>query len=292
MGKRRGWLTGTLMVLPCFLFVLIFIGYPLFQNVFLSFHQYAPFISPETIYVGLANYQWLVAEPVFLHSLYITVLFTMGSVFIELCIGLFIAILLVNLVRGEISGTTKWFSGFLRSSFLLPWAIPGVAAAVAWRMLYHPMFSPINALLGTNIMWLSDPSLSLFSIIIADVWKTTPFFIFIFLAGILSIPQDRFEAIKVDGASGWQEFRRVTLPSILPLILITFVFRAIDAFTKIFDTVYILTGGGPGAATEVLPLLIFRTAFNFFRFGRASALAVVVIIISILFGIVMIKRGK
>jgi multiple sugar transport system permease protein len=203
-------------------------------------------------------------------------------------IGFFVALFLVRM-KDILS---KWVSRFLTSIFIIPWVVPGISAAVAWRMLYHPIFGPINAILGKNIMWLSNSSLSLFSIVIADVWKCTPFFIFIFFAGMMSVPIEQFEAARTDGASMWQEFRYIMLPSILPLMLVASAFRAIDAFTKIFDLVYVLTGGGPGRATEVLPLLIYKTGLKYFRFGTASTLAVVAILISLVFGMGLLKRQR
>ncbi len=145
-------------------------------------------------------------------------------------------------------------------------------------------------MLGKDIMWLSDPGISLYSIIIAQVWKCTPFFVIVFFAGILSIPTEEFEAARTDGASTWQEFRYITLPHMVPLTLVATTFRAVDAFTKIFTPVYILTGGGPGRATEVLPLLIYKTGLRFFRFGTASSLSVVAILISLAFGIGILRN--
>ncbi|TKJ47873.1 sugar ABC transporter permease [Candidatus Aerophobetes bacterium Ae_b3a] len=286
--RNRERRIGIFLILPCLLFVLAFVMYPLFRNIFLSFHAYNPLHSLETIFVGLDNYRWLTTEPLFLNSLYVTVLFTVVSVIFEMFIGFFVALFLVRM-KDILS---KWVSRFLTSIFIIPWVVPGISAAVAWRMLYHPTFGPINTILGKNIMWLSNSSLSLFSIVIADVWKCTPFFIFIFFAGMMSVPIEQFEAARTDGASMWQEFRYIMLPSILPLMLVASAFRAIDAFTKIFDLVYVLTGGGPGAATEVLPLLIYKTGLKYFRFGTASTLAVVAILISLVFGMGLLRRQR
>lgn len=284
-GNRKQRI-GIFFTLPCLLFVLTFILYPLFRNIFLSFHAYNPLHSLETTFVGLENYRWLGEEPIFLNSLYITVLYTVVSVVLELFIGFSIALLLVT-IKARFS---KWSSGLLTSTFFIPWVFPAMCAAVTWRMLYHPIFGPINHILGKDIMWLSDPGISLYSIVISQVWKCTPFFVIVFFAGILSIPTEEFEAARTDGASTWQEFRYITLPHMVPLTLVATTFRAVDAFTKIFTPVYILTGGGPGRATEVLPLLIYKTGLRYFRFGTASSLSVVAILISLAFGIGILRN--
>jgi len=281
---------GFYYILPCFLFLLIFIIYPLFRTFYLSFHSYNPLQSLKIKFVGIENYAWLIKDSSFLNALYVTVLFTVVSVILEVIIGLAIALLLSKLRDGGL--IKRLASGLLMGIFIIPWAIPGISASVSWRMLYHPMFGPINAILGKEILWLSNPSLALFSITIADVWKCSPFFIIIFLAAIVCIPKDQFEAASTDGATKWHEFRYIIFPAILPVAIVACVFRAIDAFTKIFDSVYVLTGGGPGRATEVLPLLIFKTALKFFRFGTASALSVVAILISLAFGIWLLRKNK
>ncbi len=281
---------GFYFILPCFLFLLVFLAYPLFRTVYLSFLNYNPIQSLEKTFAGLENYKWLINDPTFLNSLYITVLFTILSVILETLFGLFIAVILSKFREGGI--IKKIASAILTGIFIIPWAIPGISAAVSWRLLYHPQFGPINFLLGRSILWLSNSHLALFSIIIADVWKCTPFFIIIFLAAIVCIPREQLEAAYADGVTKWQEFRYIVLPSILPVMFVSCVFRAIDAFTKIFDLVYVLTGGGPGKATEVLPLLIFKMALKYFRFGTASALSVVAIILSLAFGIWLLRKNR
>jgi len=153
--------------------------------------------SPETRFVGLENYAWLIREPAFFNSLLVTLAFTAVSVMLELLLGFTISYLLSRIKEGLLAR----LSAPLTSSFLIPWVIPGISAAVAWRFLYHPSFGLINALLGRQVMWISNPTLALFSIVVADVWKTTPFFVFILLAGFLSIPPEQYEAAKVDGVS-------------------------------------------------------------------------------------------
>jgi len=284
--------TGFFLTLPGVLFLLSFIIYPLLSNVFISFYDYNPLHLREMIFIGFKNYQCLFREPIFRYSLFITTSFTLVSVTLELFVGLSISIFFATFIKEKSQGILKWLYRGATSILIMPWAIPGISAAVAWRLLFHPLYSPINAVLGKQIMWLSTPLLAFFSIVIADVWKCTPYFIFFFIAGIISISPAQFEAAKIDGASGWQEIRYIILPNLLPVIIVASSFRAIDSFTKIFDIVYVLTGGGPGTATKVIPLLIQETGLKFFRFGLASAMAVVTVLISISFGVELLRRGK
>jgi len=279
---------GFLLVFPSLFFVGLIAIYPLIYNIFISFHQYNPLQSLEIRFVGLQNYQWAFTEPLVQYSLYVTLLFTVASVSLEAILGLFIAFALAKI---EATGTMRIVKPIFLGIFILPWAIPTVSAAVSWRLIYHPMFGFLNALIGAQIMWLSDYNLALFSIIMADAWKTMPFFLFIFLAGIMSIPTEHFEAAKIDGASDFQEFRYIILPQIWALVLVALSMRAIDAFTKIFDMVYMLTGGGPGITTKVFPMLIYEYALSYFKFGNAATLAIISITISLIYGTLLLRRG-
>ena len=288
MGMKR-WKNGLILMLPSFLFVSAFMVYPMVRVLYLSFHEYSPLRSVEVRYVGLGNYQWLAGSDLVFHSLYVTILFTAASVALELVAGLLIASLLAKHIIERPSKIESTLNKSFRGIFILPFAAPAVAAAVAWKMLLHPQFGPVNAILGVKVAWLTK--YPLLSIIVVDAWKMTSFMLFLFFAAIMSIKPEQFEAAKIDGVSGWQEFRYITLPSILPVLAVATAFRAVDAFTKIFDIVYMTTGGGPGKATEVFPLLIWKIAFSHLHFGKSSALAVVAILISALLGAtLMIKR--
>ncbi len=254
--KTREQRTGLLFVLPCFLFLLIFMAYPLYRNLYLSFHNYNPLSSTDVTWAGISNYEWLINDSSFTNSLKITVIYTVFSVIFQGLIGIFVAVLLFYISTG--SYPKRVISRILTGIFMIPWAIPNVSAYVSWRMIYQPIFGPLDAVIGKDILWLSNKTLALPSIIVADIWKCTPFFIIVFLAAMTTIPKEQFEAIGVDGATKWQEFRYIILPNLIPIIIVSSIFRAIDSFTKVFDIVFLLTGGGPGRASEVLPLLIFK----------------------------------
>jgi len=290
MSNCKHWRSGLVLMLPSLLFIFAFMAYPMVSVLYLSFHEYSPLRLAKVRYIGLENYKWLIRSDLVSYSLYVTVLFTLASVALELVAGLLIASLLVRHITEKPSGIESALNKIFRSIFILPFAAPAVAAAVAWKMLLHPQFGPVNAILGVKVAWFTK--YPLLSIIIADAWKMTPFMLFLFLAAIMSIEPEQFEAAKIDGASGWQEFRYITLPSILPVLAVATAFRAVDAFTKIFDIVYMTTGGGPGNATEVFPLLIWKTAFSHLHFGKSSALAVVAILISALLGATLVTKRR
>jgi len=289
--SKAKWKAGLVLTLPSFLFVFAFLVYPIIHLVRRSFYDYSPLVSTEERFVGFDNYAWMFGSDTVIHSLGVTLIFTLLSVALEVVAGLFIASLLAKLLLEGRSKFEKFFTRFVNGIYILPFATPAIAAAVAWKMLLQPQFGPVNALIGTQIAWFTE--YPLFSIIIADAWKMTPMVMFLVLAGIMSIDPDQFEAARIDGASAMQEFRFITLPSILPIMMVTAAFRAVDAFTKIFDTVYMTTGGGPGNATEVFPLLIWKTAFSHSRYSEASTLAVLAILISLgLSGALLLVRRK
>jgi multiple sugar transport system permease protein len=279
-----------MLVLPACLFVVAFLVYPIMYTFYVSLYDYSPLRSAVPHYVGLDNYRWLFGSDLVRQSLTVTLAFTVASVAVEMVVGLLVAELLARFMLGARSRFAISLSKILSGVFILPFATPAVAAAVAWKMLLHPQFSPVNAVLGRSVAWFTRYPLQ--SVVVIDAWKMTPLVLFLLLAAIMSIEPAQFEAAKMDGASSWQEFRYITLPSILPVVAVTVAFRAVDAFTKIFDIVYMTTGGGPGNATEVFPLLIWKTAFSHLRFGQASALAVVAVLISALLGgILLVRRG-
>jgi multiple sugar transport system permease protein len=280
-GRAR-WLTGFGLTLPALVFVFAVMVYPIASLVILSVSDYSPLRSTARTFAGLANYAWLAGSDLVHQSIWVTVVFTAVSVAIEMAIGLAIAVLLAKLVIELRSRAGRLLTGLLSSVFILPFATPAIAGAIAWKILLHPQFGPVDAVLHTDIAWFAQFPLA--SVIVADAWKMTPFVLFLMFAAILSIEPEQYEAARLDGANWWQEFRYLTLPLILPVVAVTAAFRAVDAFTKIFDTVFVTTGGGPATDTQVFPLLIWRTTFDYLNFGHASALAVVAVLVSALLG--------
>jgi ABC-type sugar transport system permease subunit len=210
-------------------------------------------------FAGLENYAEILSDVRFRSALGHTVFFTAASVALELMLGLVLALAMDRTFRGR---------GAIRAALLIPWALPTVVAALLWRFLFDSQAGIfVHPLAG----WIP--------VILADVWKTTPFVALLLLAGLQGIPRDLYESAAVDGAGPWVQLRRVTLPLLRPAILVALIFRTLDAF-RVFDLIYVLTGGGPGTATEPIALYTFNTLFQNLRFGYGAALSVVVFLVT------------
>ncbi len=225
-------------------------------------------------FVGLDNYALALSNARFWGALGRTALFAGLSVSLELVLGLGIALVLSRAVRGR---------GPLRAVALLPWAIPTVVAALVWRFMFasdHAVASQIARAVGLpGIDWLSHPIAAWVPLVLADVWKTTPFVALLLLAGLTTIDEQLYEAARIDGAGAWSRLWNITLPLLRPAIAVALVFRTLDAL-RVFDLVYVLTGGGPGTATEPVALYTFDTLLDHLRFGYGSALGVIVFVIA------------
>lgn len=278
--RRR--LAGIMFTLPSMLFVGAVMAYPLLYLGYMALHTYRPLTSSEIEPAGLSNITALFTDSTVTSSLRVTLQFTVASVILEVVVGTACAILLANVMLTLKGRFGRLFSRVVASAFIVPFAVPAIAGAYAWRMMLDAQFGPVNQLLGTSTPWLVEHPLV--SIIVIDAWKMMPFILFVMLAAVMSIEPSQYEAAALDGAGSVRILFRITLPSILPVMLITGAFRAVDAFTKVFDTVFATTGGGPGDDTRVLPLVIWRTAFTHLDFGTASAQALLALVISLGFG--------
>src|SRR5215475_8599675 len=235
--------TGLVLALPALLFLLGFMLYPVAHLAFLSFNDYSPLRSAQVSWVGLRNYTDALSESATIASIWTSVVFTVVSVAIEMAVGLLIAVLLAR-VTFELAGRGGLtLNRVFTSGFILPFAIPSVTAAVIWKILLDPQIGPLDRLIGSSIPWFSRFPLA--TVIVVDAWKTMPFVMFLLFAAILSIDTEQFEAARIDGANRWQEFWYLTLPGILPVMMVTAAFRAVDAFTKAFDIILVTTAGGP-----------------------------------------------
>jgi len=221
-------------------------------------------------FVGLANYAEAIGDARFRAALAHTAAFAAVSVTLELVLGTLLAVALDGARRGV-----------ARTAALLPWAIPTVVAALVWRFLFDGPASAANEvarLLGLSdapIVWLAEPWLAWVPIVVADVWKTTPFVALLLLAALQNVPAELVEAARSDGAGAWQRFWHVSFPTLRPALLVALLFRALDAF-RIFDLVFVLTAGGPGTATEPVALYTFQVLLRDLRFGYGSALSMTI----------------
>jgi ABC-type sugar transport system permease subunit len=274
------------LVLPAFLTILLVALFPLGWTVWESLHLHdlrMPWLGRP--FVGIANYIEAVGDPRFHGALGHTLFFAVTSVSLELIIGLWLALALNRAFRGR---------GLVRASVLVPWAIPTVVSALLWRFMFEGQTGIVNAtLVGLGVLreplvWLIHPSAAWVPVVLADVWKTTPFVALLLLAGLQNIDASLYEAARIDGASPWRQFRYVTLPLLKPAILVALIFRTLDAF-RVFDLIYALTGGGPGTSTEPIALYTFNTLLQNLQFGYGSALSVIVFLVTFSLALVYIR---
>ena len=259
-----------LFLAPCVLLLLALTVYPLLYLVRLSLYRMTP---AGEAFAGLANFSRLLGDAFFWRAAAQTLLYTFASLTLEFLLGLALALLLDTEIRAR---------HFWRALFLLPMLLPPVVVGVIWRLIYNPDFGVLNGLLRllgfdtTHLTWLADPSVALAALVVVDLWEWTPFVFLILLAGLQAIPEEPYEAARLDGSAPWQTFRHITLPLLAPAILVVLLLRTFDLL-RIFDQVFILTQGGPGFATETLSLYIYKTAFRFFDFPYAAALSFVLL---------------
>jgi len=270
---------------PSLVFVGLFSLYPIFDSIRLSFYRMIltlPWLGQK--FVGWENYRDLIGDPVALNSLLTSLLFVAVTTPIEVGLGLGMALVLNQSFRGR---------GWLRAIVLIPWAIPTVVASQMWRFIFNDRYGLFNfALFGdaTQHYWapLAEPNLALMAVMVADIWKTSSFAGLIILAGLQVIPKELYEAASIDGASGWQKFRHITLPLVKPALLLALLFRTIDAL-KVFDLVFVMTQGGPADATNVLQFYGYKKSFAEGMIGYGSTIAVAVFAVSLLLSLLYIR---
>lgn len=237
-------------------------------------------------FVGFAHYKALFSDSLFAAGLSNTVIFALAAVAGQMVLAFAMALMVSRIVRGRV---------LYRAIFILPLLIPGIVIGAIWKLMLNYDFGLVNKLLAVfGLMphdWLGSPETALFSVIMVDIWHWTPFCFLLFLAGLESLPQDVFEASRMDGASAWQELKHITLPLMVPTIIVTFAFRLIVAF-KVFDEVYLLTGGGPGTSTEVLSFTLYQRFFTEDKAGYGSAMSVAIIFIVAILLVIAISARR
>jgi multiple sugar transport system permease protein len=256
-------------IAPAILMFLLLTALPVAMLLALSVHDIAwTATGVRWSFTGLRHYAALASDGLLRASLLNTLIFAVVAVALQMLLGLVLALLTSGIAHGQAA---------YRMVFLLPILIPGIVIGAIWKLMYSFDFGIINIVLGAIGLapqdWLGERSLALGSVIAVDVWHWTPFCYLLLLAGLEALPQDVFEAARMDGARLWQTLRHVTLPLLAPTVAVTFIFRLILAF-KVFDEVYFLTGGGPGTATEVLSFTIYRRFFTEDRAGYGAAMSV------------------
>ena len=259
--------------------------YPLLRTLWTSFFDVTSPFPGHYPFVGLGNYQRVFSSPEFWASIRRTTYFTVVSTFLELGLGILVALLLNVPFRG------RWL---FRSLLVLPWALPTIVNGAMWRWILNPSYGALNALLTqlhiipSYRSWLGSPFLALNMIIVADVWKNTPLAAFLFLAGLQTVPKELYEAASVDGAGALRRFFGITLPLLVPTILVILVVRTIEAF-KVFDIIYAMTRGGPANGTTTIAYYAYLQAFSNQLFGYGASLAYVIALFILGFAVIYIR---
>jgi trehalose/maltose transport system permease protein len=261
---------ATLMVTPSMVLIALVAVYPVIYGIWLSLHQYSLItagLSRWASPAGLGNYKDALSSSEFWSATRVTVIFTVASVFLETIIGLAMALAMKEAFKGQ---------GILRTVVLVPWAVLTVVTAIMWKTIFDANLGFVNQLLGSNTVWLGEEPQALIVMILADTWKTAPFMALLLLAGLQVIPADIYEAAKVDGATTWQRFVRITLPLLTPALLVALIFRTMDAL-RAFDLPKVLTNGA--SDTTTLSLLAQRTFQENRLYGQGSAIAILTFIL-------------
>jgi multiple sugar transport system permease protein len=263
-------------ILPALLATIAMIVIPLIYSFVISFYRYILTDPLNIRVVGLANFVQAFGDPSFVSALKTTIIYAVGTVAVQFALGMVFALVVHNLTFGQ---------GIVRTAMLVPMFMTPAVVAFMWRFILNPELGILNYFLSMvglgKPVWLGDLKLALFSVMAVDVWRNTPFMFLVFLAGMQSLPAELYEAAAVDGATSLQKFVRVTLPLLKPLILVALIIRGMDALRE-FDTIFIMTGGGPGNATETIALATYRYSFKIYNMGLGSAVSYII------FGVVFI----
>ncbi|MEP7181198.1 MAG: sugar ABC transporter permease [Betaproteobacteria bacterium] len=271
---------GIAIILPTLAILAIFRFLPMVQAFYLSLTQYDLVHPPK--FIGLSNFTSLLQDPLFLKSAWVSLTYVLFSVVPVLPLSLGLAVLF---------NRALWVKNLLRSAIFMPVVMPAVVMAVVWTFMYQ-QDGVINTILDwvgiDPVPWLRSSATSLWAVILIGIWRATPYYMVIFLAGLQAIPADYYDAAEIDGAGAWARFRHITLPLLKPTTLLVIVMNVIVAM-KVFAVPLIMTGGGPGDSTRVLPLFIYQTAFEFFDMGRAAAMSVFLFVGVMLFSFVQVR---
>lgn len=271
-GRRRKKEKWKLLA-PAILVLALITLIPLANTFWLSFTDTRISAIPSPVrFIGLENYIYALTDPEFREALYRTLYFTIVSVGLEGILGVAVAVLLNQKFRGRL---------ILRALIILPWAVPTIVNAVAWRLIYHPDYGALNSLLfqlgliSDYRSWIGDPATAMNMVILADVWKNFPLVAYVALAALQTVPADLNKAAAIEGAGPWKRFWSITLPWIMGPLMVVMVLRTIEAF-RVFDIIYVMTGGGPADSTKTASFYVYQEYFNYLRSGSGASYAVLV----------------
>ena len=283
--RARERFTGYAYLIPVAVCLGGTILFPILKAMHMSLYHHVLFKPKEYGFIGLGNYRRLLADETFWLTLWNSFVWVFGSVGFQFLGGFAAALLLHQSFRGR---------AFVRTVTLLPWIVPGVVVALVWEWLYQPNYGVINDLLlrlgwlKDRVAWLSDPSLAMPAVIATNVWRGVPFFAIMLLAGLQAIPDELYEASRVDGASVLQRFRHITLPLLRPIIIVATATRVIWTFNYA-DLIFVMTSGGPANATQITSTYTLVTAYSTLDFGYAATLSVVLLVIMLVFTVLYLR---
>ena len=287
---RRQWpeaRVGKAMAAPSLILIFALAIYPLLYTIFISFTE-LNMMTGETQYKGLTNYIQAFTSGEFWNSVWVTLLFTILSLVIQLPLGVLVALLLNQEFKG------RWL---LRSIVLVPWAVPTLVNSTLWNWIFNTQYGAATRLLiqfnliSEPIIWFDTPMKAMGVIVFADTWRMLPLYVLMMLASLQTIPQSQIEAAILDGAGAFSRFRNVILPLIKPMLLVVLVIRTMQAL-KVFDIIYMLTHGGPANGTMVISYFIYNQSFAFMHFSYGAALAIIVAVISTIITVLYVKILK
>jgi multiple sugar transport system permease protein len=265
--RRFGWF----MSAPGLALLLAVVLFPVFWALFTSVHEFTLIAPNFDTFTGADNYITAISDPAFRHSLWLTAFFVAAVVLIEFAIGFLVALMLNSVER---------FKPIYYGILLCPLLMNPVIVGLIWRMFLHPSLGIVNYLLTVigfePVNWLGSTKIAIWTIIMVDIWHQVSFMIVLLLAGLSALPREPYEAARVDGASVFQSFFYITLPLMMPVIIVTLLIRMIFA-VKTYDLIYIMTRGGPGVATDLVSYAIYRTAFVSLNIGEASAMSAILL---------------
>ncbi len=284
-ASRSDWRFKWLLVTPAALLILAISIYPLLFSIWVLFVNY-DFQIPGHAFVGLKNFKQVIFDPVARYSIWVTVVLSFANVTVEFLLGLAVAMAMANTFRGR---------GLVISIIIVPLFVSPVIVGQAWSLLLHRPFGPTNYLLGlilgheVTINWLTQFPYNFVALVLADVWQWTPFMFVILLAGLTSIPPHVYEAAELDGVGPWQTFWHITVPHIAPMMLLAVTFRLLDAI-RLFDTIFMMTGGGPGTQTYSTSFYLYIVGFTQFHLSRATAGAWIFLVLTLIVIVFLVRR--
>jgi len=284
LSKRKDTWAAWSFLVPASLFLFVTSFLPLLYSAYLSFFRFKMNLPKAVpLFIGLENYARVFTDSQLATSALNTLVFALASVSVEMALGLMVAL--------AISGDGK-INRVALAIFIVPMIMAPVAAGTLWRMMLDSATGVVNYLLSllgiSGVSWLANTTTAMVSVIFVNIWQLTPWVTVVVAAGLKALPQDCIQAALVDGATPFQVFRRIVLPLIMPLLTVILMIRFIDAF-KVFDTVYVMTGGGPGLATEMLPNFIYKQGLKYFYAGYAGAMAVLFVLAMTLVVLLFVK---